>query len=217
MIAADIKPCPGPEFPVWHCGCKTKEEGRFRSETGILCRFGQSGQNGYASNGGTIMSISAISGGYQVAGLAAVQNGASVAAARPPAILTQGPDRSEVSSFGRIMQQLLGLQKDDPEAFKQLAQKISNDLGAAAQGSSDPSQAKALGELSTKFADSAQTGAMPDLRPGNQASQAGQSKSGLAGALGHGRQMVADLLEGAANLLTGNVGKALGVKTNTVA
>jgi len=153
------------------------------------------------------MSISAISGGCQVAALAPVQGGAQVQAAQTQTAFSQAPDQVELSQAGSSMSQLMQLQKSDPDRFKQVAQKISDNLATTASASGDPQQAQILTEMSQKFAASAQTGAMPDLY--SQNSQGTSGKGGLAQALGHGGQMISDIVAGVGNIVAGHAATAL--------
>jgi hypothetical protein len=144
------------------------------------------------------MSISAISGDYQVAAVAPVQGSGQAQAVQAQATFASTPDQVDVSQAGSSMSQLMQLQKSDPDRFKQVTQNISNNLATEASASNDPVQTKILTEMSQKFASSAQTGTMPDLY--SQNTQGGSGKGG---------QMLSALVSGVGNLLTGHIATAL--------
>jgi hypothetical protein len=77
-------------------------------------------------------------------------------------------DSSQISDFGKLMQQLESLQESDPTKFKETASTIADKLEAAAKdaaNSGDTQQASALNDLASKFRTASETGEMPDLRP----------------------------------------------------
>ena len=95
----------------------------------------------------------------------------------------QGPDESKVSEAGKNMSQLQKLSTSDPEKFKAVAQKISDNLAAEAKNSGDSHQSALLTDMSTKFADAAKSGSMDSLqfpKPGSR--PGGQPPDGNAGA-----------------------------------
>jgi hypothetical protein len=149
------------------------------------------------------MSVSAISGNYQISAVAPVQAG-QVQAVPTPAAFASTPDQAEFSQAGSALSQLMQLQKSDPDRFKQLSQNISDSLATQASASSDPMQNQILTEMSQKFAASAQTGAMPDLH-----SQGANTAAGYGQAAGQGGQFLAQLVAGVGNLLTGHIATAL--------
>ncbi|WP_243363004.1 hypothetical protein [Fundidesulfovibrio terrae] len=74
-------------------------------------------------------------------------------------------DKTKFSQMGQMMSELMQLQSTDPDKFKEVAQKISDDLAAQAASSSDSTQTSMLSEMSTKFATAAKTGSMDSLKP----------------------------------------------------
>ncbi|MBF0515277.1 MAG: hypothetical protein HQK81_14615 [Desulfovibrionaceae bacterium] len=153
------------------------------------------------------MSISAICGGYPAAGVAPVQGGVQIQAPPAPATFASTPDQADFSRTGSALSQLMQLQKSDPQRFKELAGTISGDLQASSSASGDPKQAQIFTEMSQKFAQAAQTGAMPDLSSPTFRSQGGAG--GLAQALGNGGQALAGLATGAGKILAGHAAAAL--------
>jgi len=64
-----------------------------------------------------------------------------------------------------LMEQLQQLASTAPAKFKELTQKISDDLATKAQSAGDSQQSSMLSEMSQKFADAAKSGSMDSLKP----------------------------------------------------
>lgn len=65
----------------------------------------------------------------------------------------------------QLMDQLQQLATSDPAKFKEVTQKISDDLAAKAKSSTDSGESSMLSDLSDKFAEAAQSGTMDSLQP----------------------------------------------------
>lgn len=111
----------------------------------------------------TISSLSNTAALYEIASAGSLQKASQTAQAAAPQ-----QDSAHVSGFAKLIEQLEDLQESDPAKFKEVAGEIATRLEDAAQlaaESGDTRQEKLLNELAAKFKESAETGAMPDLRP----------------------------------------------------
>jgi hypothetical protein len=93
-------------------------------------------------------------------------------------------DSSQVSDFGKLMNQLESLQQSDPEKFKETTAQIADKLEAAAKeaaNSGDSQQASALNDMASKFKTASETGDMPDLRPPGDSGELAGGKQGVGG------------------------------------
>lgn len=77
----------------------------------------------------------------------------------------QGIDEAKISKGGQQMSALANLANTDPDKFKAAAQKISDQLAEKAKDSSDSTEASALSDMSSKWAEAAKTGSMDSLKP----------------------------------------------------
>lgn len=77
----------------------------------------------------------------------------------------QGLDEAKVSKVGQQMSKLSKLQTSDPEQFKAAAQEISDKLAEAAKNSTDEGESSALSEMSSQWAEAAESGDMSSLQP----------------------------------------------------
>jgi len=64
-----------------------------------------------------------------------------------------------------LMDQLTKLQESDPAAFKEVAAQIAEQLGSQAGLASDSGEGSMLSDMSTRFAEAAQSGTMDSLAP----------------------------------------------------
>ncbi|GFK93066.1 hypothetical protein NNJEOMEG_00895 [Fundidesulfovibrio magnetotacticus] len=92
----------------------------------------------------------------------------------------QGIDEAKISKGGQQMKALSDLAASDPEKFKQAAQGISEALAKKASEATDSNEASALQEMADKWAESAESGAMPAFEPpappsGSEGGAMGQS------------------------------------------
>lgn len=77
----------------------------------------------------------------------------------------QGLDEAKLSKGGQQMSQMSKLQTSDPEKFKAAAQEISDKLAEAAKNSTDEGESSALSEMSSQWAEAAESGDMSSLQP----------------------------------------------------
>lgn len=121
----------------------------------------------------------------------------------------QGLDEAKLSKGGQQMSQLSKLQTSDPEKFKEAAQEISDKLAEAAENSTDEGESSTLSEMSSQWAEAAETGDMSSLQPkappsgtAQSASQSaamkfkGQQQSGSGGPMGVMESVVSSVLSG---------------------
>lgn len=73
--------------------------------------------------------------------------------------------KTHISGPGRLFSGLQQLAEQDPERFKQVAQQISDQLSATADGSTGRASALAQ-KLAERFGEAAQTGDLSPFRPG---------------------------------------------------
>jgi hypothetical protein len=104
-------------------------------------------------------SISSIGGSSAVSAPSCESSGlASSAQASAP------QDTTQVSSRGKLMQELQQLQQTDPDKFKAVMAEVAQKLGAAADQAS--SAADGLRKMAADFSQAAQTGQMPQRPSG---------------------------------------------------
>lgn len=72
--------------------------------------------------------------------------------------------QSKLSGGAQSMSQLQQMATSNPTQFKAATQKIASDLDAAAKKETDPTKAKFLETLSSKFADASKSGNMSSLQ-----------------------------------------------------
>jgi len=77
----------------------------------------------------------------------------------------QGLDEAKLSKVGQQMSQLSKLQTSDPEKFKAASQEISDKLAEAAKNSTDENESSMLSDMSSKWAEAAESGDMSSLQP----------------------------------------------------
>lgn len=114
------------------------------------------------------MSVSGI-GGYgqtsPVTGLSGMERYWSDEDEQSTSVYGSSKDKNGISGTGQLMSRLFQLSSTDQDAFKELAQQISDDLSAQASQASGTGKASMLSELSEKFAEAAGTGSMESLKP----------------------------------------------------
>jgi hypothetical protein len=103
-------------------------------------------------------------------------------------VLAQGQssDATTISKGAQQMSQLQQLQSSDPEKFKEAAQKISDALTEQASSTKDSTEAEALSDMASKFAEAATSGTMDSLQfspPADASSLNGSSSSQQKGVL----------------------------------
>lgn len=139
------------------------------------------------------VATSSVTSNNQLSGLSLIQGSGqtqSVSASSVTQAL-QGPDESKMSEAGKNMSQLQQLASSDPEKFKAVTQKISDNLSKQAGSGGDSNQSAMLTDLSQKFAQAAQSGSMDSLsfqKPGQGSGQGsgmtmGNSTAAAAGAM----------------------------------
>lgn len=88
----------------------------------------------------------------------------------------QGIDEATISKGAQQMSTLQKLQTSDPEKFKEAAQKISDALAEKAKNSTDSTEASALSDMSSKWAEAATSGNMDSLKPSGPPPSNGNSQ-----------------------------------------
>ncbi len=80
---------------------------------------------------------------------------------------------SDLSAVAQFFNQLKQLSAQNPAEFKQVTAQIAQQLTAAAQSSTDPTQAAALNNLASNFTQASQTGQFSSLfaQPASSATQ----------------------------------------------
>ena len=80
---------------------------------------------------------------------------------------------SDLSSIAQFFNQLKQLSTQNPAAFQQVTAQIAQQLTAAAQSATDPTQAAALNNLASNFTQASQTGQFSSLfaQPASSATQ----------------------------------------------
>jgi len=128
---------------------------------------------------------------------------------------------ADVSQTAQLLSQLQQLQQSDPTKFKNVAQDIANQLGAAAQQVGG-AQGQALSSLSTDFQQAAQTGSLPSVQATHPHHHAHHRAAGAyqqaSGQTSQGASSGTDLLSQLDSILSQAIGQDLdGTASGTVA
>ena len=117
-------------------------------------------------------------------------------------------DKTNLSQMGQMMSQLMQLSTTDQTKFKEVAQQISDDLSTKAQSASTIQQSQMLSDMSSNFAQAAQSGDMSSLKPKDRPSQ---SQSGGGG----GQDLFGEISSTISNDLSGT--SNAGISSNSTA
>lgn len=123
-------------------------------------------------------------GQMAVQGIAAVDQTQQAAQAAQLASTGSAADQANFSQVSQLLSQLYQLQTTDPDKFKAVTQKISDDLASQAQHAGSSSDAAVLGVLSQRFEQISQSG---DLASGVQTKRNGHHRHNGYGAGGQAK------------------------------
>ncbi|GFK93067.1 hypothetical protein NNJEOMEG_00896 [Fundidesulfovibrio magnetotacticus] len=113
----------------------------------------------------SIAGINSSSSSYQVYGVQDIYDTLTADLAQDGSSTKSSKDSSSLSQMGQMMNQLFKLSTTDQDAFKELAQQISEEYSAKAESASTIEQSRMYSSMSAQFAEAASTGSMESLKP----------------------------------------------------